>query len=296
MLENFHLSAIVKRRREESCLMHIPLRKDLQNELAESWTGQLDGFLNGIEVVEFHPGYNPERHERFRIPDYELPVWLQGETSLTVTQLERVDNNLASVNSIKGTVGLARDDQGDDLLLFQNFTPSRVIRPGGLHLFLDGSDYVSNKRPGLTLDSSLQAVYRASTDDLLFRNFRTVNTFLPLADFYEEASEQAILEILDHDSLSVERPEALATKADQWFRKRFALLRDSDVLNQFSPQDLKLLSQGHEAAIELDQSGKIIFPSEKVEAKRLLQFLVEERFLGPITQTLYETNSKRPAT
>ena len=296
MIDNFHLAAIVKRRREDPYLLDIPLSRDLQNELAESWTGQLDGFLDGIEVVEFDPGYNPERHERFRMADYKLPAWLQGETSLTVTQLERLDSNPASVNSVRGTVGMARDDQGDDLLLFQNFTPSRVIRPGGPHLFLDGNSYVGNKRPGLVLDSSLSAVYRTSSGDLLFRNFRIANTFLPLSDFYEEASEQAILEMLDHDNLTVERPEALATGADQWFRKRFALLRDSDVLDKFTPQQLKAFSQGHEAAIELDQNGKIKFPSEKVEAKRLLQFLVEERFLGPITQILYETNSKRPAT
>ena len=296
MLENFHLAAIVQRRRDEPSLLHIPLRGDLQNELAESWTGQLDSFLDGIEVVDFDPGYKPEGHERFRIADYELPEWLEGESSLTVMQQERLDKNLASVSSIRGTVGMVRDEQADDLMLFQNFTPSRVIRPGGPIMLLEGDTYVSNNRPGLTLDSSLSAVYRASSGDLLFRNFRVANTFLPLSDFYEAASEQAIMEILDHDSLAVENPEVLAIGANQWFRKRFTLLIDSGVLDRFTPQDLEGFSQGHEAAIELDEEGKIKFPSDKAEAKRLLQFLVEERFLGPITQTLYETNSKRPAT
>ena len=296
MLENFHLAAIAQRRREEPSLLHIPLRGDLQNELAESWTGQLDSFLNGIEIVEFDPGYKPDGHERFLIADFKLPEWLEGESSLTVMQQERLDKNQASVSSIKGTVGMARDEQADDLMLFQNFTPSRVVRPGSRLMLLEGDTYVSNNRPGLTLDSGLSAVYLASSSDLLFRNFRIANTFLPLSDFYEEASEQAIMEILKHDSLAVEMPEDLAIGANQWFRKRFALLRDSGVLNQFTPQQLEGFSHGYEATIELDQDGKIKFPSDKEEAKRLLQFLVEERFLGAITQTLYETNSKKPAT
>jgi hypothetical protein len=48
--------------------------------------------------------------------------------------------------------------------------------------------------------------------------------------------------------------------------------------------------------IEIDSStgeDRIIFPSEKAPAKKLLQFLNEEIYIGAITDTLYETNSKR---
>ena len=38
---------------------------------------------------------------------------------------------------------------------------------------------------------------------------------------------------------------------------------------------------------------KIVFPTDKSESKKLLQFFNEER--GAITDTLYETNSKRKA-
>ncbi len=125
-------------------------------------------------------------------------------------------------------------------------------------------------------------------------NLRTVNTFLPLADFYEEASEQQIREVLAHKRLAPEDGDALATESNQWFRKRFAMLRDSGVLDQYSAKQIQARSKGYDVEIHISK-GKIVFPAEKPAAKKLLQFLNEELFRGAITETLYETNSKREA-
>jgi hypothetical protein len=40
-------------------------------------------------------------------------------------------------------------------------------------------------------------------------------------------------------------------------------------------------------------NGRVVFPADKVAAKRLLLFLNEELFRGAISETLYETNSNR---
>jgi len=53
-------------------------------------------------------------------------------------------------------------------------------------------------------------------------------------------------------------------------------------------------SNGYDVEIGISQD-KIVFPADKPAAKKLLQFLNEEIFRGPITETLYETNSKRQA-
>lgn len=144
------------------------------------------------------------------------------------------------------------------------------------------------------MGGKLSAVYEVDQQRLLFHSFRTTNTFLPLAEFYEEASEQEIREVLDHNCLAPEDAEALAVGANQWFRKRFAMLRDSGILDNFTAKQIRKHSEGFEIDIQL-KGNKIIFPSDKQEAKRLLQFLNEEIFRGAITETLYETNSKREA-
>ena len=292
MLENFHLAAIVKER-TQTRLLQIPLHQALQGSLAESWEDQKDRFLDGTEEINFDVGYSPEKHERFRVPDYEPPNWLADENSQTIENLDTIASHEELFDSITGTVAMARNDQDEELVLFQNFTRSRVIRPGGF-LILEGNTYKSAERRGLTLDVDLNAVYQPTERKLLFRNFRTVNTFLPLAEFYRDVSEQEIREVLDHPLLAAEDPDESVASANEWFRKRIAMLKDSDLLYQFSAREIEKRSIGYDVSVVV-AADKIVFPSDKLTAKRLLQFLNEELYRGAITETLYETNSKREA-
>jgi hypothetical protein len=292
MLENFQLAAIVKQgARTQLC--RVPLHQGLQQALAESWQGQYDAFVDDIKEISFNAGYQPEEHEHFSLMNYDLPDWLAKETSQTVADLKVISTNDALVDSIKGMVAFARDDQGEELMLFQNFSRSHVIRPGRF-LFLQNNTYETTQRPGLALEGRLSAVFQPAVKKLVFQNFRTVNTFLPLADFYEEASEEEIRDVLDHKLLAPEDADALATGANQWFRKRIAMLRDSGVLDQYSARQIKERSRGYDLEIHVSK-GKIVFPADKQAAKRLLQFLNEELYRGAITDALYETNSKREA-
>ena len=72
------------------------------------------------------------------------------------------------------------------------------------------------------------------------------------------------------------------------------MLRVSGVLDTFSAKEIQARSKGYDVAIRLSK-GKIVFPADKPAAKKLLQFLNEELFRGAITNTLFETNSKREA-
>lgn len=292
MLGNFHLAAVIKQRGQIR-LFKIPLHQQLQNTFANNWQGQFNAFMQNIQEIPFNAGYKPESHERFVLLNFELPDWLCNENSQTVTHLDSISNNEDSILSIAGIIGFARNDQDEELILFQNFSRSHVIRPGRF-LFLQNNTYITSPSPGLTLEGKLSALYFSEERKLLFHNFRTVNTFLPLADFYEEASEQEIRDILNHDIISPENPDNLAVDASQWFRKRFAMLRDSQILDHYSARQIRERSQGYDINIQLD-GDRIVFPAEKSAAKRLLQFLNEEIFRGAITETLYETNSKREA-
>jgi len=292
MLDNFQLAAIVKQR-GKARLLRIPLHQTLQSTLAKSWGDQLESFLKNVQEVSFNPGYQPEEHERFCLSGYLPPEWLAEEDSHSVSELDAVSNNDAVLNDIKGIVAFGRDDDGEEILLFQNFSRSHVIRPGRF-LFLQKDTYETPERPGLTLAGALIAVYKPASQKLLFANFRAVNTFLPLAAFYGEASEQEIKEVLAHELLAPENADALAAEANQWFRKRFAMLRDSGILDKYSASEIMARSKGFDVSISVER-GKIVFPADKAAAKKLLQFLNEELFRGAITETLFETNSKREA-
>jgi len=293
MLRNFQLAAITKNG-NDTVLYRIPLHQGLQNSLAERWAVLLDEFAVDVREVGFDAGYQPEEDERFRITNFELPNWLQNETSITAANLDAIVKTEELVNSIKGLVAFAKNDAGEEVMLFQNFSRSHVIQPGRF-LFLQNGIYETVQRPALALDGKLSALYGPNGEGLLFQNFRTTNSFLPLADFYEDASEQEIYEVLGHPLLAAENAGALAIDASQWFRKRFAMLRDSNILDNHSAQEIRDRSGNFEVDIQLDAEERIIFPEDKTAAKRLLQFLNEEIFRGAITNSLYETNSKREA-
>ena len=292
VLENFHLLAIVNGNSQPK-LLRIPLRQELQNNLAESWEIQHQDFVDGVDEVNFNAGYKPEKHERFGIPEYKLPPWFSGINGQTILDLDRLKAKEELFECIQGIAGYGCNSRMDDLMLFQNFTRSQVIK-AGRHLLFDSNTFRGIDQPGLTLDRSLSAVYLPLERKLLFKSFRTVNTFLPLSDFYREASGKEIREVLEHEMLEAEDPDALINNANQWFCKRISMLKDSGVLDEYSADEIKERSKGHNISIKVS-NGKLAFPAGKGDAKKLLQFLNEELYRGPITETIFETNSKKQA-
>lgn len=290
MLTDFQLAAIIKKGAKWQVL-RIPMHQVLQDTLAASWHAQYLAFTQGAKEIAFDVGYAPEDDERFCVQGYALPDWL--DVGGKVQNLDPISQHENQLGAIKAIIAFARNAQGEELLLAQNFSRSHVIQPGSF-LFLEKDNYESPKRPGLTLDSKLSALYVVAKKKLLFHNFRSANSFLPLADFYEEATEHDILEILMHERLAPENAQTLASGASQWMKRRFAMLKHSGILDQYEAKQIKAHSKGYEVDVKI-KDGKIVFPADKTSARRLLQFLNEELYKGAITETLYETNSKREA-
>ena len=288
MFEPVHLAAIMELNGRFH-VVKIPLHQDLQRLLTASWQEQLYLFITDIDEVDFDAGYKPDSHERFRLNAFTLPGWLQGMNSQMVRTLESIQRG--NFDAIKSIAAFTRLENGNELIMFQNFNHSNIIIPGSF-LFLAHDYYEAMPHPGFSLDNKLSAVYTQHDGKLLFHNFRATNIFLPLSDFYRESSEQDIRAILAHNLFAPRDADALAVGASQWFRKRFAMLNDSHILDNYTAQDILHRSDGYAIHIELENE-RVVFPSDKASAKRLLQFLNEELFKGAITETLYETNSKR---
>lgn len=290
MLSNFQLATIVKAGSENE-LLQIPLHQELQSELAKTWQSQYESYISNINEVDFDAAYNLEESERFRISNYIFPDWLKDIDSTSIRDFELISTNESQIETIKCVVAFARNEQKAEVVLFQKFSRSHIIKPGQF-LFITNNTYESARRPGLILDDKLSALYLKDQKKLLFHNFRATNTFLPLGNYYKEATEEDVRKVLSHKKIEAEDIEAMATDTNQWFRKRFAMLRDSKILDKYTAEEIKSHSKGYEVNVQV-RDKKIIFPRDRAEAKRLLQFLNEELFRGPITNTLFETNSKK---
>ena len=292
MFNNFHLAAIIPTRARTN-LFRIPLSGDLQDKLAKNWQCQYKAFVHEIQQIDFDPGYKPEDHERFCEFDYKLPEWLAEENSLTVSSLKKINNSEKQMKCIKGIVAFTQNERDEELMLFQNFRKHQVIKPG-LSGVLSGDTYAPVKHLGLMPGEKLSAVYQSVERKLLFHSFYNVNIFLSLSEYFKPASEKDIRRILSHDLFIPEDLDASATDPNQWFQTRFAMLERSGFLDEYTAVDIELRSIEYKIPIQLSEDKKqIVFPSSKSAAKKLLQFLNEEIFRGPITDELFETNSKK---
>jgi hypothetical protein len=291
MIRDIQLAAVVAEGAERR-LLRIPMTQQLQGQLSAQWSAQFDAFNADVEEVDFDPGFIADEHHRFKVSNFEIPAWLTPFHSQNIGTLDPLDPHEHQLDRVRGIAGFAKTD-GRELVLFQNFTRSHIIEPGRF-MFIEKGTFQSTAQRGITLADRLTAVLHVADRRLVFANFRSANVILPLADLYREASEEEVREVLGHDKLAPEDLNATASNPSQWARKHFAMLRSSTVLDDYTSAEL--LNRGKKVGVTIRvKAGKIVFPADKAEAKKLLQFLTEELFRGAVTDTLYATNSKRAA-
>ena len=291
MINDFHLVMVV-RNPKRTMLLRIPRHQGLQDQLKESWISDFELMVYELDQIDFRAGYNLKNHQCFRFMSFDLPSWISKHNSITVMSIPEIGRSLETYYSIQGTLAFTKNELGEELILFQNFSRSRVIDPGRF-VHIQGETHRINEHHGILLDQKLSAVSLPQERKLLFRNFRAVNSYLPVFEFYRKASEREIRELLNHGILAAENPNTWATEANQWFRTRLLQLKDSGILDRYTAMELKNRSEGFNVPIQV-VNDKLVLPSDRVSAKKILQFLNEEIFKGAVTNTLYESISKNP--
>lgn len=292
MIRNLQLVAMMQARPTPT-VRSLPMTRELQQALEQILSEQYDTFAQCINERPFDPGYNPSDDECFAIDDYQLPACLQLGRESTCA-LDRLGGSVDDLSKVKALVGYAQDDDEEEVLVFQKVSQSHIVRPSSF-LFIERDTFTSFNHAALSIGNKLDATYHRGSAKLRFSNYRNANAFLPLADCYREASERDICEILSHRRIRAENPQALANGASQWLRTRFAMLRDSGVLENYTPESLcdRAATVGLTLRVEgTGDNSQIVFPADKSDAKTLLQFLNEEIYKGPVTEFIYETNSK----
>ena len=289
------LLALLQRGRKRE-VRRLAMDQTLQREIAAIFAEQgSELILPERERILFDAGYRPDDDEVFIIKNYKIPREL-AEAISNVQSTEKLALTTSDPPPIKALIAVEQtsDQDKSPKIYFQHFTPSRVIHPRR-SLFFSGGTFELSSNPGITLGSKMAAVHL--DHDLVFADFRSVNAFLDLADYFKEASKEEIANILT-TSFATNEPQKIAGKATQWARKRFAMLRESEVLTKFKPAQITAEAKKCHVTIEtkkVDGQDRIVYPDDVKAAKKLLQFLNEEIYRGPLSQQLYETNSKRAA-
>ena len=243
MFDDFQLAAVVKFGRNDPRVFRIPMSAGLQYELSSAWHELYVAFVDRFQIP-FDPGYQPDETQAFVVSPYALPDWLILEDIESVREAEIVPNEELVFRSIRCVVAFARDPEREEqVLLFQNFTQSKIIKPSWRSMVFFQDMYQPSERHGLQLGEVLSAVFLGNPHEgeLLFPKVREVNTYLPMEEHYREATEAEIRQVLSHPRLLVEDQDEIVGMCSQWYARRFSMLNDSGVLDNYEAEQLREL-------------------------------------------------------
>ena len=291
----FHFFAITQTSGKDYKIFRIRTTQSLQADLTKLFEQQAEEFVDrDAEEIAFDGGYKVDDHEIFVIHKFPLSDQLVSAPR-TPNQFEDIVLDSASTASIKSILAASYDRKHNELTLyFQAFSRSQLLVKDRLTILHSSATFHRLQEEGLTLGTSLAAIFRGGK--LYFRSFALINRFLDVKEYFKEATDEEILEVVSHSVLLAEDTGKLTKVADSWMRKRFAALQSSGILDQLTARKTAKKARKYGVVIEVkkkDGKDAIVFPSDKKQAKRLLTFLNEGFYQGELTDRLYQANSQR---
>lgn len=288
-----HYFALVSENRT-TVVRQLQVNQSLQQSLQTLFEQQEQELLpQHIEIVPFDGGYNVDETEVFSIDGFMLPPQI-ADAVKNPRQVSKLVLSGAAPPQIKSIFAGTHNPADNSLtVLFQQFNKSRLLVTG-LTILHQGNTFQKMTDPGITLDTKLVAAFKDGT--LYFRSFRSVNPIVDISDYYNEATDGEIGQVLDHARLHVEDTEVVLKLTDSWMRRRFSAILSSGILDSVTPR--KIVNRAGKYGMTLGtcrvgNADALVFPQSKKEIKQLLTFLNEGYFEGELTGRLFQTNSQR---
>lgn len=291
----FHFFAITQTSGKDQKVARIRATQSLQTDLTKLFEQQANDFFDDdAKEIPFDGSYKVDDHEIFVIDNFSLDESLSS-ASKHPNQFENIVLDSETTPSIKSILAAAHNrNDGTPTVYFQAFNRVQLLVKSRLTILHSSATFHRLKEEGLTLGTSLAAIFKDGK--LYFRSFALINRFLDVKEYFKEATNEEILEVVGHSVLLAEDTDKLTKQADSWMRKRFAVLQSSGILDQITARKTanKAKKYGFELEIKKkDGKDAIVFPAGKKQAKELLTFLNEGFYQGELTDRLYQTNSQR---
>ena len=287
-----HLFALVHEGRE-TAVRKVRVTRAVRTELDALFAEQAESFLdNKLDRVAFQGTYSVDESEIFKIDDFELDEAIVDAIT-NPDESEELELAEAPLKLISLFSGEYDEDAEKVTAYFQAFTRSRLIRTGWT-LLQRGNTFQKLDDPGVTLDTKLVVAFQDGS--LFFKKYLTANRIIDITEYFREANDEEIKEVLGHDRLLVEDVEAVLEICDGWMRKRFSFLMESNVLDEVGPRKIANAAKKYDLKFSTSRGrngDQLVFPEEKKQMKEMLTFLNEGYYEGELTGTKYRTNSNR---
>ncbi len=278
--------------REEDPFLRLDLNSPARSDASNMFHQAAAFFERKYEYcIEFDPGYRLEDDECFEIRHFPIPEELVTFCSNPVSA-PRVNAADFSNLRICGIVGYDFSNN-QRRIYFQNSDSRRILTPGrrgAVFSLADTSTFRPLDHPVLLLDASITAIW--DDEVLWFRSFHLVKRLLDLSSYFTEATNEQIGQFTSHSLIHCDDSEAFLEACNTWSRKKIALILQSEVLNNVTSDAIQNAASEVDYAVSIHED-RIVLPTEKRELRKLLQFLDEDLYRGPISQRRLLSSGKR---
>ena len=245
-------------------------------------------------VIPFDGRYTPDPGEIFVIEDFKLDptIVAAAKNPFGTQELNLSRSPFPQIKAIMMT-----ELNSPLRIIFQGFKTEQIIRQGRALFFGFGgkNTYSELDVSGIAIGSEIDAVY----DDgkLWFRSYNATNRIVDLTEYFHDATNEEIKDLLKMEGIVAADEDELLKHTDASMRRRFTIIKNTEILSLASADEIRLEArkQGLEIDIERENGNeRIVVPSSKKEAKEVLEFLCQMRFVSALTKELCVANSFRP--
>ncbi len=273
----------------DGTIRRLPISQDVQNELISHYNRIKENLISGRNSVKFEGNYKCEDNEIYELNEFD---WKN--------KIKIINSNLTNVN-FENLVTLNQINNNDiekikiliikyeNYLFFQSIDNRKFIKPKSFLFYSNNTfNYVDKK--GIKIDDNIDCIIDLDLTSLLFTSFHNANKIFDLSDSYREATKEEIYDFMNHETFSGELKEEYLTST---IRKKIFLITKNKILQNVNQNFHKVKEYAEQLGIDCFANEKIEFPEDKEKFKKLINFLNEDLFKSPISDVIYETNSKK---
>lgn len=278
-----NLFALIKNQKDE--IKRISLSNKLPKELYKYISPSIEE-IKEKEAILFSGEYKPDEDEVLKIEGSDLP-WgdINFDNPLTLDVIEEDE-----IENIRGIIFSNNKD-----VAIQCFDNRKIIKPAGFNLLYSKNTFSKIEHKGITIEQKVDILYNRETKDLYFYSFHNASKIFDLSNRYREATDQEVTEFIKSDIFSLEE-DLDASLLNQRMRKKIYLIQKNDVLSLVKSRFSEVIDYARQLNITLklnENNDKIVLPKDKTSIKNIINFLNDDLYKSPITENIYETNSKR---
>ena len=274
-------------------ILRMPLRQEVQANVAELFRAQEHEFFQGIdEEIKFDGMYRPEDNELLYLNNFDDVDGLKPAI-LRPQAYQEFSLKSGTLESIKAIfTGYIKN--GVIRVLLQGFDRRRIINANGFSLIHADNMFGKFEGGGLTLDNKLTAIIE--DDSLKFASYHYLQQMFDMSAYCREATDQDLKVFIQHSALQFADPQIFIDTADAWVRRKVVVIQQSGILDLCAAS--KIVATAKFCDLNLQLAGapgqeKIVMPADRQEIKQILRFLDEDYFQSPQNLTKYMFKARR---